>query len=286
VMVEYAKIEAEDILIRISISNRGPEAAPIHVLPTLWFRNTWSCGRDDRRPSIAAGRGAHHQKSQVSTLIARHWQLGEYMLYCSGTHELLFTENETNNERLYGVPSPTPFVKDAFHAYVVHGTREAVNPAAIGTKAAVRYIRTVGAGDTLILDLRLASRLDEHPIEAPFIDVDTLLRQRQEEADEFYNVVLPAKLSADAKLVARQAFAGMLWSKQYYHYVITDWLEGDPAQPAPPPQRWEGRNHEWTHLFTSDVISGSSRGSLPGILGSIASPWHTSIRSLPRSRSS
>ena len=139
VVVEYAKLDAEDILIRISISNRGPEAAPIHVLPTLWFRNTWSWGRDDRRPSIAAGVGPRHPKSRVSTLIARHWELGEYILYCSDADELLFTENETNNARLFGVPSPTPYVKDAFHAYVVHGKREAVNPAATGTKAAARY---------------------------------------------------------------------------------------------------------------------------------------------------
>ena len=275
VEVEYAKLEAEDILIRISISNRGPEAAPIHVLPTLWFRNTWSWGRDERRPSIAAGVGPRHPESRVSTLIARHWELGEYILYCSDADELLFTENETNNERLYGVPSPTPYVKDAFHAYVVHGKREAVNPAATGTKAAARYIRTVGAGETITLDLRLAAMLDKHPLDAPFADFDALLSQRQEEADEFYSVVLPPQLSADAKLVARQAFAGMLWSKQYYHYVVTDWLEGDPAQPAPPPQRWEGRNHEWTHLFTRDVISMPDKWEFPWFASwDLGFHWH------------
>ena len=198
----------------------------------------------------SSGVSAGQQKSQLLTLVAKHWELGEYILHCSGADELLFTENETNTERLYGVPSPTPYVKDAFHAYVVNGKREAVNPAATGTKAAVRYRRTIGAGETIHFDLRLASVRGEHPLKAPFSDFEAALKQRKEEADEFYNIVLPPKLSADEKLVARQAFAGTLWSKQYYHYVVTDWLEGDPSEPVPPPQRLEGRNHDWTHVFT------------------------------------
>jgi hypothetical protein len=178
------------LLIRITTSNRGPEAAPVHVLPTLWFRNTWSWGRDDRRPSISAA-NAGQQKSRLPTMVAKHWELGEYGLYCSGADDLLFTENETNNERLYGVPSPTPYVKDAFHAYVVNGKREAVNPAATGTKAAARYSRTIDAGETINFDLRLASVLTEHRLEAPFADFEASLSQRKEEADEFYKVVLP-----------------------------------------------------------------------------------------------
>ena len=260
VFVEYAKLEPDDLLIRIRIANRGREPAAIQVLPTLWFRNTWRWGRDDRRPWI--GR-CETGDGKASSLIAKHWQLGEYILYCSSADEWLFTENETNTERLYGVPSPAPHVKDAFHAYVVNGDREAVNPAATGTKAAVRYARTVEAGQSVTLDLRLASLMDKHPLQAPFADFDAFLRQRQEEADEFYDVVLPAKLPADAKLVARQAFAGMLWSKQYYHYVVTDWQEGDPAEPAPPAQRREGRNHEWTHLFARDVISMPDKWEFP-----------------------
>ena len=263
VVVEYAKAEPEDLLIRISISNRGSETAPIDVLPTLWFRNTWSWGRDDRRPSISSAANAGQQKSQLPTLVAKHWELGEYRLYCSGADELLFTENETNTERLYGVLSPTPYVKDAFHAYVVNSKREAVNPAATGTKAAARYSRTIGAGETINFDLRLASVVTEPRLEAPFADFEASLRQRKEEADEFYDVVLPHKLSADERLVARQAFAGTLWSKQYYHYVVTDWLEGDPSEPAPPSQRLEGRNHEWTHLFTRDVISMPDKWEFP-----------------------
>jgi hypothetical protein len=263
VIAEYAKLNAEDLLLRISVTNCGPEAAPIHILPTLWFRNTWSWGRDDRRPRITRGASLRDQGRQVGTLLATHWELGEYILYCSGADELLFTENETNRERLYGAMSSTPYVKDAFHTYVVSGRQEAVNPAFSGTKAAAWYKRTVNAGETITFDLRLASMLDAHPLEAPLAACDWLLAQRKGEADEFYNAVLPEHLSADAKLVARQAFAGMLWSKQYYHYVVTDWLEGDPAQPAPPPQRWEGRNHEWTHFFTRDVISMPDKWEFP-----------------------
>ena len=260
VVVEYAKAEPEDLLIRIHISNRGPKAAPIHLLPTLWFRNTWSWGRDPRRPSINALPARY---GKPNTLIAKHWQLGDYALYCDGADEFLFTENETNTERLYRVPPPTPYVKDAFHDYVVNGRHGAVNPSAMGTKAAAHYSRTVNAGETVAYDLRLSCLIDGHPHESPFADFEAILQARLEEADEFYNVVLPERLSADAKLVARQAFAGLLWSKQYYHYVVTDWLEGDPSEPIPPPQRWEGRNHDWTHFFTRDVISMPDKWEFP-----------------------
>jgi hypothetical protein len=263
IVVEYAKVEAEDLIIRISASNRGPDAAPIHLLPTLWFRNTWSWGRDDSRPSIAAQIRGRPKQGSVSTLLARHSQLGDYALYCSGPDELLFTENETNTLRLYGVPSPVSYCKDAFHSYLVEGNREAVNPAATGTKAAAHYIRTIDPGKTVTFELRLASLRDEHQLKAPFADFDSLLKQRRKEADDFYDVVIPAKLIADEKLVARQAFAGMLWSKQYYHYVVTDWLEGDPAAPAPPSARTGGRNHNWPHLFTRDVISMPDKWEFP-----------------------
>ena len=261
VQVEYGKVAAEDLLVRISVSNRGPEAAPIQVLPTLWFRNTWSWGRDDRRPSITAADDP--PKSQLRRAIVRHWDLGEYTLYCAGADELLFTENQTNTQRLYGTPSPSPYVKDAFHEYVVHGHREAVNPAATGTKAAARYVRTINAGETVVLELRLAATTDEHLLEDPFADFDALLTQCKEEADEFYDVVMLERLSVDEKLVARQAFAGMLWTKQYYHYVVSDWLDGDPSQPPPPPERLQGRNHEWRHLFSRDVISMPDKWEFP-----------------------
>jgi Mannosylglycerate hydrolase MGH1-like glycoside hydrolase domain len=263
VIVEYAKADVEDLLIRVHVSNRGPEQAQIHLLPTLWFRNSWSWGHDNRRPSIASRTNGQQRQSQLSTLIAKHWHLGEYALYFSGADDLLFTENESNSERLFGVPSPTPYVKDAFHEYLVKNQWAAVNPAGVGTKAAARYTRTIKSGETITVDLRLASVRDGHFLAAPFSDFDSLLRLRHKEADEFYDVVLPKKLSTEAKLVARQAFAGMLWSKQYYHYVVTDWLEGDPGQPAPPLERWQGRNHDWKHLFTRDVISMPDKWEFP-----------------------
>jgi Glycosyl hydrolase family 63 C-terminal domain len=260
VEVEYSKGAAEDLLIRINVSNRGPEDASIQVLPTLWFRNTWSWGRDDRRPSIAIEEGL---EDGIKRLRARHWQLGEYMMYCSGADDLLFTENETNCERLFNSPSSSKYVKDAFHDYVIGGKQDAVNPNAIGTKAAARYVRTVAAGKTITLKLRLAALRDEHVLEDPFADFDAAITAGREEADEFYGVVLPDHLTPDARLVARQAFAGMLWSKQYYHYVVTDWLEGDPAQEPPPSERLRGRNSDWTHLFTRDVLSMPDKWEFP-----------------------
>ena len=263
VLVEYAKNEPEDLFIRIMVTNRGPDAAPIHVLPTLWFRNSWAWGREDRRPSIVSWSDRTQQQGGGSTFVARHWRLGEYALYCPVADDLLFTENETNALRLFGVPGSTPYCKDAFHAYVVEGNHRAVNPAATGTKAAAHYARTLASDETLTIDLRLASVLEGHLLKAPFARFDSVLRQRQKEADEFYDVVLPANLSVDAKLVARQAFAGMLWSKQYYHSVITDWLEGDPGQPAPPAERLAGRNHVWPHLFARDVVSMPDKWEFP-----------------------
>lgn len=264
VVVEYAKRGPEDLCIRVSIANQGPEAAPIQVLPTLWFRNTWTWGRDDQpRPSMAATPDDPDQEAQVRTVLATHWQLGAYALYCRGADELLFTENETNTERLFASPSPTRYVKDAFHAYVVNGKKDAVNPEARGTKAAAVYARTVESGETLTIDLRLMSMAGAQLLEEPFSGCDALLKERREEADEFYRAALPENLSPDARLVARQAFAGMLWSKQYYHFVIKDWLEGDPSEPTPPPQRREGRNHAWTHFFSRDVISMPDKWEFP-----------------------
>ncbi|HKN24218.1 MAG TPA: hypothetical protein VJX72_05170 [Candidatus Acidoferrum sp.] len=263
VVVEYAKVAPDDILIRIAITNRGPETAPIHLLPTLWFRNTWTWGRDDRRPSLSRQPNAAGKDPAVRSILGKHWQLGEYLLYCSGADEFLFTENETNNDRLFGVGSRTPYVKDAFHSYLISGNRNAINPAGLGTKAAAHYHREVSPGETVSIQLRLAAIVDHCALEDPFADFDAHFRLRQDEADEFYGVVLPAGLSADAKLVARQAFAGMLWSKQYYHYVVRDWLQGDPAEPPPPPERLHGRNCDWQHFFTRDVLSMPDKWEFP-----------------------
>ncbi len=263
VEVEYAKWAAEDLLIRIGVSNRGDLPAVLDVLPTLWFRNTWSWGRDDRRPVIRAAADKAGAVPSPGNLLAEHWQLGPYVLYCGGADELLFTENESDNERLFRAPSASPYVKDAFHAYVVGGQRGAVNPAQTGTKAASRYRRTLDPGESWVVQLRLAAPGAEGMQATPLDQFDTIMDQRRQEADAFYEAALPATMTDDARRVARQALAGLLWSKQYYHYVVHDWLEGDPSEPIPPPQRRIERNHDWKHLFARDVISMPDKWEFP-----------------------
>jgi hypothetical protein len=249
VVVEYAKATPEDVLIRVHATNRGPEAADLHLLPTLWFRNTWSWGPDRARPLLGAGRPG----TGVAVIEAEHEALGPRWLYVEGEPELLFTENETNTARLWGVASRTTYVKDGINAWLVEGRKDAVNPARLGTKAAAHDRVTLEPGQTATLRLRLVnSPLPEGPFGPAF---DVTFRQREAEADEFYATVIPATLSDDARGVMRQALAGLLWSKQFYHYEIRRWLDGDPAGPPPPPERRHGRNREWLHLYNADVIS-------------------------------
>jgi hypothetical protein len=264
VTVEYAKAGPDDLLIRITVANRGPEEAPLRLLPTLWFRNTWSWGRSGEgfpeRPTLtASGRG----------LVAAHATLGTFRLDAqagpAGPPDVLFTENETNSERLFGTPNPTPFVKDAFHEYVVNGRLDAVNRTGTGTKAAFDYPLRVPANGEVTVRLRLSA---ESPAASPaaagpFADFDAMVAARRAETDEFYDSVIPADFTDDERRVARQAYAGLLWSKQFYHYVVEEWLEGDPAQPPPPPERRRGRNHEWRHLFNRDVISMPDKWEYP-----------------------
>jgi len=263
VFAEYAKQDPEDLLLRITVCNRGPEAAPIEILPTLWFRNTWRWGRDDRLPSLTAEISSLQRDRGYNAILSQHWALGEYVLFCKDADELLFTDNETNDQRLFGSASPSAFTKDAFHRYIVNDERTAPNPDRKGTKAAARYSRTISSGGTLVLELRLTARQTKKPQDAPFSDFDAIFAQRKKEADEFYEAVLPEGLSTDERLVARQGYAGMLWSKQYYHYVVSDWLDGDLGQPAPPAERRQGRNQEWTHLFARDVISMPDKWEFP-----------------------
>ena len=239
VFVEYAKADTEDILIKITVANRGPEAAYLRLLPTVWFRNTWSWGSSRRRPELHQARRAPDPVIELN-----HDQPGNRWLHCEGSPELLFTENETNALRLWGIDNSTPYVKDSFNDYIVHGTPEAVNPRPAGTKAAAHYRLTLGAGETAIVRLRLVD--SEFKGKSAFADFDYMFAMRQREADEFYAKVIPQELSADAQNVMRQGFAGMLWSKQFYHYVVRDWLHGDPGNPPPPVERLKGRNHEWT----------------------------------------
>jgi hypothetical protein len=257
VMIEYAKAAPDDILVRITATNRGPEPAEIHLLPTLWFRNTWSwIGASDRPALRAAPPGDGH-----ATVQAEHDTLGRRWLYCQGAPTLLFTENETNAERLWGVPSPGPYVKDGINRWVVEGQKDAVNPEPVGTKVSALYVTTIEPGQATTVHLRLSNTpLAGRPFGKEF---DTTVAQRIREADEFYATVFPHTLSEDGRRVMRQALAGLLWSKQFYHYDVRRWLAGDPAGPPPPPDRLNGRNREWGHLYNEDIISMPDKWEYP-----------------------
>ncbi|HEX8990081.1 MAG TPA: hypothetical protein VF784_00245 [Anaerolineales bacterium] len=262
IFVEYAKASPEDVLIRLRAFNRGPEAAPLHLLPTLWFRNTWSWGWEhDVIPRPALEDISSQNRSGRRTVRAEHETLGRYHLECEAADELLFTENETNAERLFGTSNPTPYTKDAFHQYVVEGRQGAINPGRKGTKAAAVYRRDVAAGGSIEIRLRLTR--EDRPVEQPFSDFDKVFLARASEADEFYASMQPASLSEDDRNIQRQAFAGLLWSKEFYHYNVEEWLSGDPAQPAPPAGRRNGRNHEWRHLHADDIISMPDKWEYP-----------------------
>jgi Glycosyl hydrolase family 63 C-terminal domain len=260
VFVEYAKADVEDILIKITVANRSSEAATIHVLPTIWFRNTWSWNAvDSNRPNLKA--------TGSEAIELENDQYGTRFLYCENAGELLFTENNTNQQKLYGAENETAFVKDGINDYIVNGEQNAVNSNEKGTKAAAHYNLEIPANSESVLRLRLSdkefSRQAAKPQNSAFADFDKIFNQRKSEADEFYAGISPKTLSEDAKSVQRQAFAGMLWSKQFYHYVVKDWLEGDSNQPQPPDERKNGRNSDWHHLFNSDVISMPDKWEYP-----------------------
>ena len=254
VFVEYAKGDVEDILIKITVANCGPQAAKLRLLPTIWFRNTWSWRDNVPRPSLRHVSG---------TVELDHADYGKRWLYCEGAPQLLFTENETNLKRLYGVANRSGFVKDGINDYIVDKKKDAVAPEQIGTKAAAHYELTVPAGDTVTVRLRLSDIDFSGVTDAAFEGFDRIFEIRQKEADEFYATVIPQDLSPDAQNVMRQGFAGMLWSKQFYHYVVGQWLKGDPGNPPPPPQRNSGRNKEWPHLYNADVISMPDKWEYP-----------------------
>jgi Glycosyl hydrolase family 63 C-terminal domain len=265
--VEYAKGSPDDVLVTIAVTNRGPARAALRVLPTVWFRNTWSWGHPAvAKPSL---RQLDDAAFDVPFAPSRAIELAEpkygtRYLVCDGAPELLFTENETNSRRLFGLDGPSPWAKDGINDYIVNGRADAVNPARRGTKAAAHYRLMVEAGETVTVKLRLTDRLPTG-VDAGTVgdDFDAVFAARRREADEFYDTVIPSSLSADAASVMRQALAGMLWSKQYYHYVVKDWIDGDPGQPAPPDGRRHGRNHEWRQLYNADVISMPDKWEYP-----------------------
>ena len=276
VLIEYAKGDVEDMLIKISATNRGPERAPLHLLPTLLFRNTWSWGGDPRRP---VARQAPNVPDAVCAEV-EHWEYGKRWLVASGQPKFLFTENETNFAKLFRYNNRTPYVKDGFHEYLIGGNAGAINPQNSGTKTAAHYDFQLDPGETVVIKLRFTDRepLADLEYDSPMVGTitgpghaerpqgvpasgdfragfDALFAQRQKEADEFYAERLPKRLSEDALGVMRQAYAGMLWCKQFYHYDVRRWLEGDPSEPTPPKERLHGRNKEWTHLYNEDILS-------------------------------
>jgi hypothetical protein len=279
VFAEYAKASPNDVLIRLSVANRGPEAARLELLPTLWFRNTWSWGRSGEgyppRPGLWA--------EGPDAVAAEHAELGRFRLVAAPgpdgqPPELLFTENETDAERLFGAPNLSPYTKDAFHRFVVGGEGEAVNPERRGTKAAARYRLELPAGGEVVLRLRLSAR-EEAPSEPFGAGFEATFAARRREADAFLAERMAPGLSPAEERVVRQAYAGLLHSKQFYHYVVRHWLAGDPAQPAPPPERARGRNRDWGHLYNRDVISMPDKWEYPWYAA-----WDLAFHVLPLAR--
>ena len=288
VEVEYAKVAPDDVLIRITATNRGPDSAPLHLLPTLWFRNTWSWGDDDRRPELRACRVRRGQnRYQDSWWSARAGQpprLGDYWLVYQGTPELLFTENESNAQRLWNAPNRTPYVKDGIGTAVVEGHSDTVNPAGVGTKGAAHY-RFQIAPELPRQSLAVIERAPCRPLQRRRED----LRDRIAEADAFYAALAEDRLTEDEARVQRQALAGLIWSKQVFNFDVAQWLDGDPAGPPPPESRKHGRKAAGgtTTAVTSSRCrtNGSTPGMRPGTWLSIASPSVWSTPALPKSNS-
>jgi hypothetical protein len=256
VQIEYAKGDVDDLLIRVDVTNRGPEAASLRLLPTVWFRNTWTW-HDSGNPKPSMREVAPGVVELTEATYGKRW------LYAEDAERLLFTENESNGARLFGT-APNGFAKDGIDDFVVRGRREAVNPAQTGTKAAADYTLSIPAGGTSSVRLRFTDRRPDRLPMGPFgRDFDETLAARVAEADTFYAEIVPAALSQDERQVMRQALAGVLWSKQYYHYVVRYWLEGDLTQPPPPGSRLHGRNAEWTHMYNADVISMPDKWEYP-----------------------
>jgi len=260
VFIEYAKAAPEDILIKITAWNRGPEEAQLDLLPTLWFRNIWSFGEKHGHPRLARD----PDLAGAVVVEAEESRYGKRWLLAEGSPEMLFTENETNFERVFAFPAGSPYVKDSFHDYVIGGLKQAVNPEQKGTKCAARYTFKIPPGASADVRLRLTNANPKagnvNPFDAGF---EKMFEQRRSEADQFYARRFPQERSEDAHSVMRQALAGMLWSKQCYHYDVRTWLNGDPAQPPPPPERKKGRNHDWAHLYNADVLSMPDKWEYP-----------------------
>ena len=257
VFIEYAKATPDDILVRIQAINRGPESAPLHLLPSIWFRNTWAWGLDARRPRLHRDATA-----EIAAINLNHYYYGKRWLYCENDPELLFTENETNHSRLFNAENAARFVKDGINDYLIHKALNSVNPESSGTKAAAHYSAVLQPGASFTARLRF-SNLSPTASEALDGKFDQVVAQRRDDAEEFYRSVIPQNTSPDRRNIMRQALAGLLWSKQFYHYDVDRWLKGDPGGPEPARERLKGRNSEWRHLYNADVISMPDKWEYP-----------------------
>ena len=271
VFVEYAKAGPDDILIRITIENRGAEAATLQVLPTLWFRNEWSWSPGASKPELCLIKGL----KGAQTIYAKHAELGERWLYLDGDAPVLFTENETNNQRIFGSANAGPYVKDGINDYVVHGRREAVNPAGTGTKAAGQYRLHVAAKGQVVLRLRLSDR-SPGELNDPFASFERVFQSRMKEADEFYRSVTPSAATEDEARVMRQALAGMLWSKQFYRFEADEWIREHGGEPFSNQRSGPTRNREWGHMVADDVISMPDKWEYPWYAA-----WDLAFHTLP-----
>jgi hypothetical protein len=266
VFVEYAKVSSEDMEIKISVANRGPDAATLNVLPTLWFRNTWTWQEGGPKPIL---KGSQHKgfSSVAAHLTDPLFQesLADYTLYCEGQPSLLFTENESNNAKLFNSTNASPYVKDGINNFLVHGQTDAVNPAGVGTKASPHYILNIGPGETKVVRLRLSRALPS-VLDAPFEGFEEIFVERKQDADDFYDSIMPPLVKADPERarVMRQSFAGMLWSKQYFYYDLNTWLREHNIGPwSTPDQRSKARNGEWFHMYNDDIISMPDKWEYP-----------------------
>ena len=275
VVQEVAKRTPEDLLWRLTIINHGPDAAPLFVLPSLWFRNTWAWGNEReatmKMPSISR---------EDDFLRVRHENLGNFRFYaeasaCEGEMEWLFTENESNTQDLFGVKNATPYVKDAFHRYLIHGDQHAVSPEQIGTKAAALLRLMMPAGASVVIRCRLHAEAEHNDL-ARLERFDETIAERFAECEEFYAAIIPANISVEERMICRQGYAGLLWTKQFFHYVVEDWLRGDPNGPPPSPRRMHGRNADWSHLFARDILSMPDKWEYPWFAA-----WDTAFHMIP-----
>src|SRR5580698_2943179 len=273
IFIEYAKNSVDDILVRATVINRGPSTAALHLLPTVWFRNTWSWGYGTPRPELS--------RFDSHTISIHEQSLGDFKLWMEDAPQMLFTENQSNTMRMWGYYSGQLFNKDSFHRYLVQGGENAVNPDETGTKACGVYRMELEPGGSKVLHFRLysgseaSSQAGSQASDLSQSDFDQVFLDRIEEANEFYSFA-PLSLSDDARMVQRQAFAGLLWSKQFYHYVVEQWLKGDPAMPAPPAERLLGRNHNWIHVYNDDVLSMPDKCEYPWFAA-----WDLAFHTIP-----